>query len=184
MFEVLSTYLANMSNFGRQILIFIGVWALLIYIFITKLNSTSGSKESEEMQKLNKALNYLEKTKSLDNELKQLLDEYANDITNGDNKEELLKRINRKFQDTPIGDNSMFTSTAVGSPSLEYEQYRRRVGNNILELWNFLNSEASKIEKTLVNEVEQSQSQSLKQLSNFVQLAKEHKRYKCRLSKT
>lgn len=78
------------------------------------------------MQKLDKALSYLENSKSLDSELKQLLDEYANDITNGDNREELLKRINRKFQESPIGDHSMFTSSAVGSlPSLEYEQYRR-----------------------------------------------------------
>lgn len=54
--------------------------------------------------------------------------------------------------------------------------FYRRVSQNILEFWNYLNSEASKIEKTLFTEVEQSQSQSLKQLSNFVQLAKEHKR--------
>lgn len=113
-----------MSNFGRQILIFIGIWALLIYIFITKLNSTSSSKESEEMQKLNQALGYLEKSKSLDNELKQLLDEYANDITIGDNKLELLKRINSKMQET--NNNAMFSSSQpIGYPSLEYEQYRR-----------------------------------------------------------
>lgn len=163
-------------NFTRQILVFIAIWALLIYIFLTKLNNTSGHKDSEEVQKLSQALSYLEKSKSLDNELKQLLDEYANDINNGDTKLELLKRINSKFQDTPAGD--MFlpeNSGSVGVPSLEYEQQRRRVGTNILELWNYINAEAKKIEKTMKNEVDS--TQTLKQLGGFIQMAREQKRY-------
>lgn len=125
-----------MSNFTRQILIFVGIWALFIFIFITKLNATSGQKENDELKKLNQALAYIEKTKSLDNELKQLLDEYANDINNGDAKLELLKRINLKFQESPSGDNAMVLPNSLGSgvPSAEYEDYRRRVGNNILEV--------------------------------------------------
>jgi glycoprotein 6-alpha-L-fucosyltransferase len=162
-------------NFTRQIIIFIAIWALLIYIFLTKLNTTSGAKESEEIQKLNQALSYLEKSKMLDNELKQIVDEYANDITNGENKLELLKRINSKFQESP-GDSSMFISNSqqLGVPSAEYEQTRRRVGTNILELWNYIHAEAQKIEKSLKNEIES--PQSIKQLTNFVQLAQEQKR--------
>lgn len=162
-------------NFTRQILIFIAIWALLIYIFLTKLNTTSGGKESEEIRKLNLAISYLEKTKLLDNELKHIVDEYANDITNGDNKLELLKRINSKFQESP-GESSMFISNSqqLGVPSGDYEQYRRRVGTNILELWNYIHAEAQKIEKSLKNEIES--PQSIKQLTNFVQLAREQKR--------
>lgn len=163
-------------NFTRQILVFIGVWALLIYIFLTKLSTTSGGKESDEILKLNQALVYLEKSKLLDNDLKQLLDEYANDITNGDTKLELLKRINSKFQESP-GETSMFipNSQQLGVPSVEYEQYRKRVGSNILELWNFMFAEAQKIEKNMKSEGES--QQSVKQLSNFVQLAREQSRY-------
>lgn len=162
-------------NFTRQILVFIGVWALLIYIFLTKLNTTSGGKESDEIQKLNQALLYLEKSKLLDNELKQLIDEYANDVTNGDSKVELLKRINSKFQESP-GDEMFIPKTQqLGVPSIEYEQYRKRVGNNILELWNYVFAETQKIEKNLKNEVDS--QQSIKQLSNFVQLAREQSRY-------
>lgn len=159
-------------SFTRQILIFIAIWALLIYIFLTKLNATSG-KESEEINKLNQALAYLEKSKSLDNELKGLLDEYANDITNGESKLELLKRINSKFLQSS-GDNFISNSQQVGVPSLEYELIRRRVGNNILELWNFIYAEAQKIEKSMKNEVDQ--QQSLKHMSSLVQLAREQKR--------
>lgn len=164
-------------NFTRQILVFIGVWAILIYIFLTKLNTTSGGKESDEIQKLNQALLYLEKSKLLDNELKQLLDDYANDITNGDNKLELLKRINSKFQESPPGDGSMFipNSQQLGVPTADYESYRKRVGNNILELNNYVLAEVTKIEKSMKNEVES--PQSVKQLSNFVQLAREQSRY-------
>lgn len=163
-------------NFTRQILFFIGVWALLIYIFLTKLNATSSGKDSDEIEKLNQALSFLERSKALDNELKRLLDEYANDLSNGDNKLELLKRINSKFQESP-GDNSLFmqSSQQLGVPSLEYEQYRRRVGTNLLELWNFISAETQKIEKSVKNEVES--QQPLKQLSNFVQLAREHSRF-------
>lgn len=116
-----------MSTFGKQILIFIGIWALLIYIFLTKLNSTSGNTEKDEHEKITQAVKYLEQQRALDNELQQLIDEYANDITNGDNKLELLKRINSKFQESPQADNSMFVSSnqPIGHPSLEYEQYRR-----------------------------------------------------------
>lgn len=163
-------------NFTRQILVFIAIWALLIYIFLTKLNNTSGQNDSVELQKLNQALSYLDKSKSLDKELKQLLDEYANDINNGDAKLELLKRINSKFQETP-GDSTMFlagSSGPVGIPSLEYEQQRRRVETNILELWSYINSEAKRIQKTMKNEVDS--PQSTKQLESFIQMAREQKR--------
>lgn len=162
-------------NFTRQIIVFIGVWALLIYIFLTKLNNTSGAKESEEIQKLNLALSYLEKSRALDNELKHLLDEYANDITNGETKLELLKKINSKFKESP-GETSMYIggSQQLGIPSPEYEHYRKRVGTNILELWNYVFAEAQRIEKTMKNEIDS--QQSLKQLANFVSLAREQKR--------
>lgn len=164
-------------NFTRQILIFIGIWALLIYIFLTKLNQTSGGKESEEIEKLNQALAFLEKSNALDKELRLLLDEYASDLNNGDTKLELLKRINSKFQESP-GDNSITRylqgSHQQGVPALEYEQFRRRVGTNILELWNFINAETQKLEKSVKNEIDS--QQPLKQLSNFVQLAREHSR--------
>lgn len=168
------TKLANMSNynFTRQILVFIAIWALLIYIFLTKLNSPAS--ESDEIVKLNQALSYLEKSKSIDNELKQLLDEYANDITNGETKLDLLKRINSKFQESPKDSLVTTKIEQAGIPSLDYELFRRRVGVNILELWNHISSEAEKIEKTLKNEVDS--QQTLKQLSNFVQMAKEQKR--------
>lgn len=141
---------------------------------MTKLSATSG-KDSEEIQKLNEALKFVERSKSLDNELRRILNEYTNDLSNGDLKLELLQRINSKFQESS-GDISMFSNTQqLGVPSLEYEQYRRRVGTNILELWNFISSEAQKIEKSVKNEIDS--QQSLKQLSNFVQLAREHSRF-------
>lgn len=156
-------------SFTRQVLVFIAVWGLLIYIFVTKLNA-NGAKESDELQRLNQALSALESTKSLDNELRHLLDEYANDIGNVDAKFELLKKINSKFQASGGGD---LASTNSGTPLADYEHYRRRVGNNIQELWNYLFAEAQKIEKTLKTDDPQ---QGLKQLTTFVQSAVEQKR--------
>jgi glycoprotein 6-alpha-L-fucosyltransferase len=159
-------------SFTRQILVFIAIWALLIYIFLTKLNAT-GAKETEEVIRLNRALSYLETSKSLDKDLRQLLDEYTNDA-NGDTKTDLLKKINTKFQEVS-GESSMYIpkSQQIGIPSIEYEQTRRRVGNNIEELWNYISAEGLKIEKFVKNEDPQ---QALKQISSFIQLATEQKR--------
>lgn len=157
-------------NFTRQIFAFIVIWALLIFIFIS---STSKKESDSENERLNQALSYLEKTKTLDNELKHLLDDYANDIANPDTKLELLKKINSRFQESGVSQVTSPNSPA-GTPSLEYEQYRRRVQNNILELWNFIFAEAQKLEKTLKNDGDT--QQGLKQLTSFAQMAVEQKR--------
>lgn len=157
-------------SFTRQVLAFIAIWALLIYIFITKLNATG---ETEEIKKLNRALNYLESSKSLDKELRQLLDEYANDITNGDSKTDLLKKLNAKFQEASNENSYVMKTQQLGVPSDEYEHNRKRIGNNIQEMWMFVQAEAQKVEKFIKKDDSQ---QALKELSNFIQLATEQKR--------
>lgn len=162
-------------SFTRHVIIFLIIWALLIYIFISKLSAGSSGgvhKQDEQIEKLNAALAYLEASTNLDNELRQLLDEFSNDVVNSDNKIELIKRINAKLNDESLNRHNSNQKLII--PSLEYEQYRRRVGNNILELWNFVSSEVQKVEKSLSNNIDA--QHSLKQLSNFIELAKEHKR--------
>lgn len=160
-------------SFSRQILIFIFLWGFLIYFFLTKLNTSSSSRESEEIQRLNIALSHLEKSKTIDVELRKLLDEYVNDIASPEHKSELLKRINSKFDDSVM--NPVTTGGKLGSPSLEYEELRRRVATNVAELWSYMQAELTKVEN-LVNTHFDAQ-QSLKILNNFLDLAKEHKRY-------
>lgn len=161
-------------NFTRQILVFIAIWGLLIYIFITKLGATSAKDDGNaELHRLNQALEHLERSKAIDIDLKRLIDEYANDISNVDSKVELLKKINSKFQES--GEAAVLSKDAAGSPSFEYEQSRKRVGSNIQELWNFIFAEAQKIEKLMKSEADP--QQSLKELTSFVQLAVEQKRY-------
>jgi cell division protein FtsB len=162
-------------SFTRHVIIFLIIWALLIYIFISKLGSGSTGevhKLDEQIEKLNAALAYLESSNNLDNELRQLLDEFSNDVVNSDNKIELIKKINAKLNDETL--NRYSSNKKLIVPSIEYEQYRRRVGNNILELWNFISSEVQKVEKSLSNNIDA--QHSIKQLSNFIELAREHKR--------
>ena len=156
-------------SFSRQILIFICIWGLLIYFFLIKLNPTSRSKETDEIERLNSALLYLEKSKAIDNELRRLLDEYVNDVASPDQKSELLKRISSKFQDVTSSSTGIVSN---GVPSHEYEQLRRRVTTNVGELWNYMGTELSKIEKSMRNEFEM--QQSIKQMKNFMELAREH----------
>jgi glycoprotein 6-alpha-L-fucosyltransferase len=159
-------------SFSRQILIFICIWGLLAYFFLTKLNTSSTSRESEEIERLNLALSQLEQSKTIDVELRKLLDEYVNDLATAEQKSELLKRINSKFDDSVI--NPVTVGGKRGTPSLEYEQLRRRVATNVGELWNHLQAELSKVENIMKNQFDA--QQALKVLTNFLDLTKEHKR--------
>jgi hypothetical protein len=157
-------------SFTRQIFIFIGIWGLLIYIFLTKLN-TSGAERSEESQKLLNVLSSVEESKKIDLELRQLLNEFTNEGLSNDARVDYIRKINKRFQESSA-DNAV-VSYQAGVPSAEYEHYRRRTRNNLGEFWNYVSSEAEKIEKLVKSEDSQ---QALKELSSFLKLAVEHKR--------
>lgn len=159
-------------SFSRQILIFICIWGLLAYFFLTKLNTSQSSRESDEIERLNLALSQLEKSKTIDGELRRLLDEYINDVATAEQKSELLKRINSKFDDSVI--NPVTVGGKRGIPTSEYELLRRRVATNVGEIWNYMQSELSKVENLMKTQYDA--QQSLKLLNNFLELAKEHKR--------
>lgn len=159
-------------SFSRQILIFICIWGLLAYFFLTKLNTSASSRESEEIERLNFALSQIEKSKTIDVELRKLLDEYVNDVATSEQKSELLKRINSKFDDSVI--NPVTVGGKKGIPSIEHEQLRRRVATNVGELWNYMLTELTKVENSMKTQFDA--QQSLKILSNFLELSKEHKR--------
>lgn len=162
-------------SYNRHIIAFLLIWALLIFIFITKLSGSSGGiRQDENIEKLNRALSYLESSNQLDNELRQLLDEFSNDVVNSDNKVDLIKKIRAKLSDDAGFQNSRSSNKKLIIPSIEHEQYRRRIGSNIAELWNFISTETQQLQKSLSNNNDA--QQALKQLSNFVDLAREHKR--------
>lgn len=161
-------------SFARQILIFIIIWGLLIYVFITKFPGGS-SDEQNSNKKINAALLELEKSKQVNNELKLLIDEYVSDNTNNpEQKLNLLRRIESKFHDESSAQNANIHR--AGEPSLEYEQLRRRVSTNIEEFWSYVHSEVSHVQKTLKNGAVETPELN-KQLSNFLSLANEHKRF-------
>lgn len=162
-------------SYNRHIIAFLLIWALLIFIFITKLSGSSGGiRQDENIEKLNRALSYLESSNQLDNELRQLLDEFSNDVVNSDNKVDLIKKIRAKLSDDAGFQNARSSNKKLIIPSIEHEQYRRRIGSNIAELWNFISTETQQLQKSLSNNNDA--QQALKQLSNFVDLAREHKR--------
>lgn len=162
-------------SFSRQILIFICIWGLLIYVFLTKLNGSTSSRELDDESRLNFAISSLEKSKNIDSELKNLLDEYVNDVASPDKKFEMLRRISAKFDNSVIN-QSPTGSSKKGVPTLEYEELRRRTTTNIGELFNYMTAELDKVEKAVKNEL--GGQQALKILKNFNDLAKEHKRLK------
>lgn len=62
----------------RMLLLFIGVWVLLVYFFISSTGSNSESEDT--LKRLNQALIYLEQSKNINSELKELIDEYIGSV--------------------------------------------------------------------------------------------------------
>lgn len=163
-------------SFSRQILIFICIWGLLIYVFLTKLNGSTSSREVDEIDRLNLnlAISHLEKSKNIDKELKTLLDGYVNDVAGSDKKFELLRRISTKFDNSVINQSPIGSAGRRGVPTIEYEELRRRTKTNIGELFNYMQVELDKVERSIKNELDS--QQALKILRTFNELAKEQKR--------
>lgn len=155
--------LAGWNNWVRGLVVFIAVWVLLVLIFYSKLNTGNGGDGDDTIRRLNQALDYLEKSKQVDQGLRNLIDDYLSD-TSYNRKQKFVDELGNKLQIHGAG-----AGRFKGVPSLEYEQLRRRVSGNTEELWNYLHSEVEKIARRSSPDV-------AAPLENFLSLAREHKR--------
>lgn len=86
-----------------------------------------------------------------------------------EHRKKLIEDIERKLQQP----SDLISRTSMDEPTLEYEKLRRRIRSNTEELWNFINSEVTKVKKSLKTV---DQQQLSKQLDGMLSLAGEHKR--------
>lgn len=94
---------------------------------------------------------------------------YSDKSYRPEHRKKLIEDIERKLQQP----SDLIGRTSIEEPTLEYEQLRRRIRSNTEELWNFINSEVTKVKKSLKSI---DQPQITKQLDGMLGLAAEHKR--------
>lgn len=87
-----------------------------------------------------------------------------------EHRKKLIEDIERKLQQP----SDLISRNSLDEPTLEYEKLRRRIRSNTEELWNFINSEVTKVKKSL--KATGDQQQLSKQLDGMLSLAGEHKR--------
>ncbi|XP_058450706.1 alpha-(1,6)-fucosyltransferase [Malaya genurostris] len=156
--------LTGLNNWVRVLAGFIAVWVILVVIFYSKLNTSSGGDNDNTERRLNQALAYLEKSKQVDQELRNLIDEYLSD-TSYNRKQKFIDELGNKLQIQGAG------AGRFKGVSLEYENMRRRVASNTEELWNYLHSEVVKVAKI----ARRNSPEVAAPLENFLSLAREHK---------
>uniref|UniRef100_U5EZ81 Alpha-(1,6)-fucosyltransferase n=1 Tax=Corethrella appendiculata TaxID=1370023 RepID=U5EZ81_9DIPT len=168
----------GLNTWVRVLIIFISLWAILIFVFVSKLNNGNSSDTDKAIKRLNQALTYLEQSKKINSELKLLIDEYINDNSyQPDKKQKFIDNVGSKldvdFLPNQFGGfaEAAYQQPAKGVPDVEYEKLRRRVTTNIQEFWNYVHAEVQKVEKKLnVDSPELKKS-----LANLQSLANEHK---------
>ncbi|EAA01061.5 AGAP001888-PA [Anopheles gambiae str. PEST] len=171
--------LMGLNPWARVLVPFLFVWVLFVLIFYSKLNTSAASSSSSDggddsLKRLERAVQQLERSKQVDQELRLLVDEYLADAgTSADRKQHFIDELGSKLEQDATGSAGWF---AVGrprnGPSLEYERLRRRVETNTQELWNFLQSEVTKVQKQALR----SAPELAKPLNAFLSLAADHKR--------
>ncbi|ETN58391.1 alpha-(1,6)-fucosyltransferase [Anopheles darlingi] len=180
--------LMGLNPWARVLVSFVFVWALFVLIFYSKLNTSatsgniggSGPEAKAALQRLEHALQQLEQSKHIDHELRSMLDQYMAEVgASADRKQRFFDELDDKLQQEDLaaveggvlmsGSRNLRPRTA---PSLEYERLRRRVQTNTQELWNFVQSEVTKVQK----QAQRSTPELVKPLTSFLSLAAEHKR--------
>lgn len=157
--------IVGLNTWVRVLIAFISVWVILVLVFYSKLNTGSGGDTEDAFRRLNQALAYLEKSKQVDQELRNLIDEYLSD-NSFNRKQKFVDELGNKLQVQGSGAGHF-----KGVPSLEHEQLRRRVYGNTQELFNFLHSEMLKVGKIS----KRNSPEVIAPIENFLSLASEHK---------
>uniref|UniRef100_A0A182YJU6 Alpha-(1,6)-fucosyltransferase n=1 Tax=Anopheles stephensi TaxID=30069 RepID=A0A182YJU6_ANOST len=170
--------LMGLNPWARVLVTFLFVWVLFVLIFYSKLNTSASSSSNaaadgeDSLKRLERAVQQLEQSKQIDQELRSLVDEYMADAgTSADRKQHFIDELGSKLEQDG-GAGWLALGRPRNGPSLEYERLRRRVDTNTQELWNLVQSEVTKVQK----QAQRSAPELVKPLNAFLSLAAEHKR--------
>ncbi|XP_023306207.2 alpha-(1,6)-fucosyltransferase [Lucilia cuprina] len=155
--SLLRQFFGTSSNsWVRALIIFCLAWALLVYVFVTKLNTPNTVEPDVSSRRINQALQMLEASKQRNAELQQMIDTLLNDHVDKQSALKLIQKLEYNIQNPLGGENRNESPLPYGSasnePTIEYELLRRRIQNNIGEIWNYFSNELGKIRKQVTRE--------------------------------
>jgi Alpha-(1,6)-fucosyltransferase N- and catalytic domains len=73
---VLIRHVLGLGSWVRALGVFLFLWAIIFYVFVSKLNTSNSLETDQTLKRLNQALAHLEGTRKVNAELKNLIEEY------------------------------------------------------------------------------------------------------------
>ncbi|XP_075155715.1 alpha-(1,6)-fucosyltransferase 8 [Haematobia irritans] len=173
----LRQFVGSSSNtWVRALIIFCLAWAILVYIFVTKLNTPNTEEPDSTSKRINQALQLLEESRQRNQELQDIIDTILKDNVDNQAAQKLIKKLENSFHNQMGLDLKPQSPMPYGNPSnepiLEYELLRRRIQTNIAELWNFFSNELGKIKKN----IDRGTTSMTDNINSVLILGAEHKR--------
>nr|CAD7407073.1 unnamed protein product [Timema poppensis] len=148
-------------TWGRALLIFLGVWLLVIFLAVWPLYKAGHTQEPDAAtaQRLARAFHDLELLKRQNAELRSLftginigdpsLRQEQKDALYQDLQDKLRRAEDLLERSQDI--NKQSTVEVGEGPSERYERLRRRISDNVQELWYFVSVEMNKVHKQVLD---------------------------------
>nr|CAD7266063.1 unnamed protein product [Timema shepardi] len=148
-------------TWGRALLIFLGVWLLVIFLAVWPLYKAGHTQEPDAAtaQRLARAFHDLELLKRQNAELRSLftginigdpsLRQEQKDALYQDLQDKLRRAEDLLERSQDI--NKQSTVEVGEGPSERYERLRRRISDNVQELWYFVSVEMNKMRKQVLD---------------------------------
>uniref|UniRef100_A0A1I8NTE8 Alpha-(1,6)-fucosyltransferase n=1 Tax=Stomoxys calcitrans TaxID=35570 RepID=A0A1I8NTE8_STOCA len=151
--SVLRQFVGTSSNtWVRALIIFCLAWAVLVYIFVAKLNPANTDESDSISNRINQALQLLEASRQRNQELQETIDTILKDNVDYQSAQKLIQKLEYNLHNQLGVEAKAEFPIVYGNPSneptLEYELLRRRIQTNIGELWNFFSNELGKVKKS------------------------------------
>lgn len=154
--------LMGLSTWARCTIAFLIVWALLVFIFATRLNAPGGADSpsvAHAMQRIDIAIAHLEHQRQANDHLRTVIDQLVNNkAMPAEQRQKLLADL--ELQQVQMAQHQFGSGLeagqsgvtgGTGEPTLEYEQLRRRVYSNTQEMWRFVQHEVQQLRSAVGN---------------------------------
>lgn len=132
---------------GKLGLVLLAAWTVVLilsisHVYKTSPSSISSSKSNnkENVQRLAQMASDFEILKKQNEALRNIIVGDGANAIKGDHLGSILERLEKSSNYYDLVDNQ-------GQPSLNYEELRRRIRNNIQEMWYYINAELTRYKK-------------------------------------
>ncbi|KAF2892960.1 hypothetical protein ILUMI_13212 [Ignelater luminosus] len=166
----------NSLGWNRMLALLLLFWIIVLLFTIIPMLTThvSTSTDIKTTERLTRALEDLDILRKQNLELQEILRGISSTNLKADQQEALENFQNRLIKaERSIYNDDVGYVVQKEDPSTQYEILRRRISNNIQELWYFINSEVLKLQR----QVNDAAPELLPSLKHILDLGVQHKRW-------